>query len=342
MPTPTDTLGVFGLPLEEGEVPTMVVDRVISQSHLPSEDKGGRLNDYRSVSAIQTGHVVLALRPDHSIVAIDLRDGKTMAKLPVGLPRVGIAITRTGQSFYTLENRSGWNLIEYNFPEMTEKRVTPLGVHGVTIPYSLRLSGNARYAMIGHFGGVLVLNTIDMVKQQLVNPPVEPVYDSQVAPSVYAIMSRQATSIKCHIVNNGEPMEYVGKVQWLETSCCTFNWDDDSKSPYPHFVVGGWTTEGYQVIPYQAGTNDFSEMNWKITLPEMPRDLVFSEQDRLTGSFTESTYGRALGVVSGDSVRIYDLTDGSLKDTLKFREYGSCTAAVWKQVEGEEDANPAG
>lgn len=329
-PSSVNTVIIHGV----GVGPTFTLEKLSTGLSMTSQDVGGNINDSKDVSVSNSSDTMVFLRSDNSIISSDIRSGFTLSTLTSSNPRRGISLNRSSTKFVTTEVRGSdvW-LMEYNYPDNTLAHEMQLV--GVTSVNSVRYAPNDRFILIGHSSGLLLLNALTYLPTTITNPPVGEVFDAMVSPSLYAILCRQDTGVTLHVVNNGEPMAYLGSKSWSNTTSAEFNWDTTEDMPYPHFVVGGMNTSGaWEVIPYKAESFDYNEMSWKIDFGEEIIGMTFSEADLSSGVPKESIFGRALIVFGKTKYKVYSLASGVEVATQSVSDFTQITGGVWKEAQG--------
>lgn len=329
-PDAIDTVILFG----ESVGATFTLDKISTGLKMHSQDQGGNVKDALDMSASKDAATVVFIRQDGAVVSADIRSGFTNATIPAGYPRRGINLSRDSTKLVLTEDRNGViHLVEYNFPDLTIKK--DLVLTGVEKVNSVRYAPNDRYIMVAHSKGLLLLNAITYLPTAITKPPVGEVLEAEVAPSVYALLCRQKNNLTLHIVNNGEPMAYLGDHKWAETTTSLFNWDAETDNPYPHFVVGGRSANGkWEVVPYKAQSFDYHEMDWKIDFGEEIVSVAFSEVDVTSGDPKESIFGRAIAVFGKTGYKVYSLQTGVEVAVKETPEYPVLTAGTWKEAQG--------
>lgn len=313
-------------------------DRFVLNNVIGSSAHGDIVRAQQDITVDRAGTVALWINQNNQVIAGDIRNGSTTGFLaPAGTLR-GISFGRDGKSFVVGQlDGAAWYVAEYLYPEMTFVKRTDVTALGAGQINSVKFSPNNRYYTVGSTTGLLIVDarTIPPSAVSVDNQLVGPVFDSEMAQSLYCMYHFTQTDFHLNIVNNAEQMTYLGAVTWQNIVKMKFNWDIESVNViYPHMLVGGVTGGLNQVIPYVLNDYDYKEGDWRVTFPETIKDVVFSEMVSPNGVNIESKWGRSFAVVGPTITRIYNLIDGNQLYEFSTTNFNGVTGAVWKEATG--------
>lgn len=290
-----------------------------------------------NISTDRSGQWVIYLTNEAIVKVADIRNGGSMAQLPMGLPCQGVCFNREADKFIVgVFFLGSWLINEYNYPAMTFSRQWNLStIGGVTSLNSIRYTVNNRYILVAHSTGAFILNTQTGLVTPTEVPTTGDVKQFECLSSMYALAARSNTTATLTQINTGRNMPYIGDLTWDELSCFQWNWEVDEVTPYPHFIMGYRKGATWRLAPFKMGNFDFYDSKqWDIELTEKPLAIAYSETDNSSSTIKESVFGRAFVVFFPSRYRVYDLLTGAFKAEFTTTQQNPITCGYWKEAQG--------